>query len=160
MRVGLQSLSNILALIALYSLTLSHPHLYFLILSKGGTTESMFSILSNVGCIACLLLFHTHTAWLGLTCFSFSCWPARLYSLFFFSHSVLPPHIRSFFFSASRGALWNDSHHFKVQFAVLASLTLSLSSLVLVQNHHSHFHRSLSPSPIFFTFHQRRTGRG
>lgn len=126
------SLSHFLAL-TVTPLTLSRSHFCFLFLSKRVPTENMSTIISNVSCIACLLLFLTHTA--CLTCFSF-CFLARLCSLFLFF--------------TSRKHFRNDIHHFTLQVNCSAHLSFSL---VLV-------HNCLSLSPVFHTFFHRRTGGG
>ena len=132
-----------LLLLHVTPLTLSDSHLSFLILSKGGTTENMFTILSNVGCIACLLLFHTHTACLGLTCFSFICWPGftlfscSLTQLFLLVLAHLSFSLQEEQFGMTATILW-----YRLQ---CLHLSLSLWS-------HSCSKSSFSLSPVFLTF--------
>ena len=107
---------------------------------KGGIT-----ILSDVhvGCIACLLLFRTYTACLGLICFSFISWPG--FTLFLvLSLSSSSSHSLIFLFRFERNTLeWPPPFYGT---GCSACISHSLSSLVLVQNHLSHFHQSFSLS--------------
>ena len=150
MQVGVQSLYHVLALTACYSFDSFPFSLVFPYSFKARNNRK--HVHHPIRCrLYCLSHAYSHIHCLSWSDLFFFYFLARLYSLFLFSHSALHPHTCSSFFFALRGVLWNDSHHFMVQVAVLASLTLSLVSFLfkiifLTFTTLSHFHQSFSLS--------------